>query len=342
MLWRGGVLRIVLVAALTASIAILVSRLGLTGRSMLALLGAPAFLIFSVSRRPLYFGAAVGAMAAAGVLYSGGYGTMIHRERTFFGVYRIIIDPTGRYRALYHGTTLHGSQSLDRTQSLEPLTYYHRTGPIGQFMGGFSNLHSKGHVGVIGLGTGSLAAYAMADQQWTFYEIDPAVARISANPRYFTYLMNASARSRIVLGDARLSLRNSSPHDYDLLVLDAFSSDAIPVHLLTREALEVYLGVLAEHGVIAFHISNRHLNLQPVLGRLADAKHLTALVRTDSATAETTKSGKLSSVWLLMARSRDDLLIPGADPRWVAPTTQAKGSLWTDDFSNIWSVFRSR
>jgi spermidine synthase len=338
--WRSGVIRVALVGTCAASIAILAPRFALTSQGLLASLGVPALLSFSLSRRPVYFGAAVGAIAGAAGLYTAGYGTVIHRERTFFGVYRVILDPDGRYRSLYHGTTLHGRQSLDPSRSMEPLTYYHRTGPIGQLLTAFADRHPTGRVGAVGLGTGSLAPYATAGQHWTFYEIDPAVVRISEDPRYFTYLPNAPAGTCIVLGDARLSLTAAAPHAYDLLILDAFSSDAIPVHLLTREALGVYRNALAPNGVIAFHISNRHLDLQPVLANLAQDEHMAALIRSDAVTEESHRGGNTSSVWLVMAQAREDLSTLLADSRWVPPRREAASALWTDDFSNIWTVFR--
>jgi spermidine synthase len=252
-----------------------------------------------------------------------------------------VVTEAEGYRAMYHGTTLHGRQSLNPSRSMEPLTYYHRTGPIGEFLSAFGNGHPNGRVGVVGLGTGSLVAYASAHQQWTFYEIDPAVVRISFDSHYFTFLANATIRPTIVLGDARLSLLNAIPHGYDLLILDAFSSDSIPVHLMTREALAIYIGALAEHGVVAFHISNRHLDLGPLLGSLAEAERLTAMVRTDTVgLEESTQTGKMSSVWLMMARFPEDLLTLSADTRWATPRAGAKNSVWTDDFSNIWTAVR--
>jgi spermidine synthase len=246
----------------------------------------------------------------------------------------------GRYHALYHGTTLHGRQSLDPQRALDPLAYYHRSGPIGQIISTFSPRLTRGHVGVVGLGTGALAAYAEPGQQWTFFEIDPAVARIASNPHYFTYLQRAAVPPQIVLGDARLSLSRVAPHSFDVLILDAFSSDAIPVHLLTREAMAIYERALAEDGLLAFHISNRHLDLEPVLGTLAAAEHFSALVRIDPITREHAVEGKAASVWLVMSRSAEALRPLMADPRWVTAHQGTNASLWTDDYSNIWSVFR--
>jgi spermidine synthase len=340
-LWRGGVVRVALVAAWTVAIVVVATRFELSEGTVFALLAPAALLILGLSRTPRYFGAALAAMSAAGLLYTGGSDTVIHRERTFFGVYRVVTE-AGGYRTLYHGTTLHGRQSLNPGRSMEPLTYYHRTGPIGEFLEGFAVARPNGRVGVIGLGIGSLVTYASVNQQWTFYEIDPAVARIASDPHYFTFLTNAAIRPAIVLGDARLSLRDAVPHGYDLLVLDAFSSDAIPVHLMTREALAIYLGVLAEHGALAFHISNRHLDLEPVLGSLAHADHLTAILRSDRGPDVSTQMGKNASLWLMMARSPEDLLTLSTDRRWVTARTGANAGVWTDDFSNIWAALKKR
>lgn len=156
--WSAGALRVAAVGALTAAIMLLVPRAGWSDRIMYALLGVPVLLSFGVSRRPLYFGPAVGAMLAAGALYSGYYGKLIYTERTFFGVYRVSVEADGRYHALFHGTTLHGRQSLNPARSSEALTYFHRSGPIGQVLDAFVGHRPDGRVGVIGLGTGSLAA----------------------------------------------------------------------------------------------------------------------------------------------------------------------------------------
>jgi spermidine synthase len=339
-LWRGGVMRIALVAAVTTLIAILDSRIGLSPSTTLLLLNVPALLAFSTVRQARYFGAAAGVIAAIGIMHTASYGSVIHSERTFFGVHHVVSDVNGRYHALYHGTTLHGRQSVDPRRALDPLAYYHRSGPIGEVIGMFTHHVATARVGVVGLGTGALAAYAEPGQQWTFFEIDPAVVRIAQDPHYFTYLQRAAVAPRIVLGDARVSLSRVPPHSFDLLILDAFSSDAVPVHLLTREALTVYGNALTDGGLLAFHISNRHLDLEPVLSTLANAAQFAALVRSDQVRNDSTADGKASSVWLVMSRSADSLQPLTRDPWWVAPRQGTRSSLWTDDYSNIWSVFK--
>ena len=265
---------------------------------------------------------------------------MLHAERTFFGVYRVTQDRKGEYRALAHGTTLHGMQALHGPEKGEPLTYFHRNGPFGQAFAGLSQAQQPRHVAVIGLGVGTLAAYAQPGQRWTFYEIDAAVERIARNPQYFDFLERCGERCRVVIGDARLSLaRGAEP--YEVMVLDAFSSDSIPMHLLTSEALALYLKGLQPRGVILFHISNRHLTLAPIVGRLAKQHNLVALVNTDQHAPGWPRS-RAPSIWVAMARERADLGAIAADARWRPVDVPATTPLWTDDFSNILSAIRLR
>ena len=216
---------------------------------------------------------------------------------------------------------------------MEPLSYYHRTGPIGELLTRFAVGRPNGRVGVIGLGIGSLVTYASVDQRWTFYEIDPAIVRIASDPQYFTFLTNAAIRPTIVLGDARLSLRNAVARGYDLVIVDAFSSDAIPVHLMTREAVAIYMGVLAEHGVLAFHISNRHLNLEPCSAALLKREHMTAILRVDAGPDESCGQAE----FVHMADDGASLKIPDAQRRQGLgkARTGAKDSVWTGDFQHL-------
>ncbi len=240
-----------------------------------------------------------------------------------------------------HGTTLHGAESLNPSRRCEPLVYYHRTGPLGQVFGVFPKNLDHAHVAVIGLGTGSAAGYGRSGQHWTFYEIDPAVERIAKDPRHFTFLKDCWAHVNVILGDARLSLTNAPDHSYDLIVLDAFSSDAIPTHLLTKEALRLYLAKLSEDGVMVFHISNRYLDLKPILGNLANDMNLVCLVQDDMELSEAEKKAKKApSTWAIMARQSLDLNPLSADRRWKVSSSTPGARLWTDDFSNIVSVFK--
>jgi hypothetical protein len=337
---RRGRLEIVaplVVGGLTFAIAAAIRSWGAREPMILAGLLFPAVLSHSQSRRPIAFAACIGLMLLAGPADPNVSGSLIHAERTFFGVYRIRVDADGRYRRLFHGTTLHGMQASDPAHRDEPLTYYHRRGPFGQLIAANPRLAVTPEVAVVGLGVGALASYASSGQRWTFYEIDPAVERLS-RAGYFTFLRDCADRCQVVIGDARLSLAAARPEAYGLIVLDAFSSDAIPMHLMTAEAVSLYLSRLAPGGLLAFHVSNRHLTLGPILGRLASTERLQAREQMQGVTASEADLGHAASDWVVMARNTDELGGLAADARWVVPIVSAKTPLWTDDFSNILSV----
>ena len=314
-----------------AAVLMIAGPKGALGTYTLALgVGVIGALYMACARHPARLAAAIALIFVAGSIWGPSQTHVLHAERTFFGVLRVRTDDTSKYHRLIHGTTLHGEQALDPAQSGEPRTYYHRAGPIGQVIQALSQKLAGGAIGVVGLGAGSLAAYSQPGQTWTFHEIDPAVERIARSPQYFRYLSDCGDRCRVSLGDARLSLARTSTQ-YDLLIVDAFSSDAIPVHLLTREALQLYLRRLKSDGTLAFHISNRNVNLKPVLGALANDSGLTALVRLD--TDDDPAAGHGKSEWLVMARDPSTLRALIADRRWQQPPSG--GAVWTDDYSNI-------
>jgi hypothetical protein len=326
------------VGVLATAIVVWANTSGPSARLYLGLMTVPALIAFRLSRRPASFAAALSLMLLVGQFANDRFGTVQHAERTFFGVYRVRVDPVGGYRFLMHGTTLHGVQRLDPARRYEPVAYYHRSGPVGQALQELPAA-ARERVAVVGLGTGGLATYARPGQQWVFYEIDPAVERIARDSRYFTYLENCGQACRVVLGDARLSIAQEAGQAFDLLVIDAFSSDAIPMHLMTTEAFGLYLSRLKPDGAIVFHISNRHLELAPVLTRLAAAHGLVALRRGDPPTKVVT-DGRIPSEWMVMARTGDQLGPLAHDPKWQTPAVSASTPLWTDDFSNILSVLR--
>jgi spermidine synthase len=236
---------------------------------------------------------------------------------------------------------VHGEQSSRPERRREPLSYYQRPGPIGQVMQALAPRLNGAHIGVVGLGAGSMAAYAEPGQRWTFYEIDPAVARIARDPKAFTYLADCGAACDVILGDARLSLARSPGVNYSLLVLDAFSSDGIPVHLVTTEALDLYLERLTPDGVIAFHISNRHLDLKPILAAGAARRGLVALVQRHAATQSAAEEGRYGSEWLLMARTHAAFGPIASDARWHAPRALRGTRVWTDDYSDVLAVLKT-
>jgi hypothetical protein len=302
-------------------------------------LGGVVCLSFAKYRMRFVLG--LSALLISSMLYTGPYGRTLETTRSFFGIHRVMLDKNENYHLLLHGSTVHGMQSVLPARRLEPLSYYSATGPIGQIF----TLQAKDNrtlpVGIVGLGTGSLACYGKAGQQFVFYEIDAAVERIARDPRYFTFLNDCPARTSVILGDARISLRRAADHYYGVIVLDAFSSDAIPIHLLTKEAIELYLSKLAAGGLLVFHISNRHLDLAPVLGDLGYELRLFSLIGSDLEISEDEqRNGKEPSRWVIMARQKKDLAPLMADARWQLIKTRSFAEPWTDAFSNIVQVLR--
>jgi hypothetical protein len=307
-----------------------------TPQRTMACIGLPAIACFFAVDRPIRFGLALGALfLATGATHISTDGIVVLSERSFFGVHRVTEFDHGRYVRLTHGNTIHGEQDRDHPHT--PLTYYYPNGPIGEAFTTFSGPKMKENVALVGLGVGSLSAYGEAGQYMDFFEIDPVVRSIATDPRYFTFIRDSKAVVRIIMGDARVSLTQAPDHRYGMIVLDAFSSDAIPVHLLTEEAFRMYLDKLAPHGILCVHISNRYLDLSIVVGAIARDLGLQTDDVDDGATDEEKALGKTPSKWVFVVRNAGDLagLDQLGNPIVVNPSTPA----WTDDFSNVLSVF---
>ncbi len=313
---------------------------GPQGISLAIAFGLPPVLCLALSRRPLRFALAVLAimLATTWSLQSSIPTPLV--ARSFFGIHRVELFPGHEYiHFLRHGTTMHGVQSLNPNQRRIPLLYYTRSGPLGQVIAALPD-ELKRHVAAVGLGAGTAACYGQPGQQWTFYEIDPEVERIARDPRYFTYLQDCPAQVNVVLGDARLSLQAAPDGQYGLMILDAYSSDTIPLHLVTREALALYLRKLSPSGVLAFHITNRHVDLEPVLASLARDAHLFALYQRDPVTLEESQStGKVESRWVVMTRDPLQFSALERDQRWQPPREQEGVGVWTDDYASLFRVF---
>ena len=308
----------------------------LPGRSFA--FGLAAGIALNFVRRPLRFGLTVGAIVLGATVAIGTDKRELHQERSFFGVYRVTATEDGDFHELVHGTTTHGAQDRSPGRARTPLTYFHSSGPVGQLLANLAPAITA-RVAVIGLGTGSMACHSERGERWTFYEIDPTVERIARDPRLFTYMRDCAGELDVVLGDARLSLSNAPPNRFGLIVADAFSSDAIPVHLLTREALALYRSRLRAHGILAFHVTNRFLALEPVLGNLAREAGLACMGREDSTAGDGSVRGKLASHWVVMAERRSDLPPLWLDPRWHACRRSPGSAVWADDFSNLVGAF---
>ena len=310
-------------------------------RAPVWIFGVYAIAVLCFQRHPIRFALGIAAIFIGAALGRGTDQTLLFKGRSFFGVYRVTKLP--KHRALQNGTTTHGGQSIYPEFATEPLTYYHRDGPLGQSFASLMRKNPDRRVAIVGLGTGTIACYGRSNETWTFYEIDPLIERIAFNPKYFTYLRDCPPAKRIVLGDARLSMQQAPDSSYDFIILDAFSSDAIPVHLMTREALQLYLRNLAPGGSIAFHISNRYLNLEPVLVELARDAKIAGIVGADtSITASQRASYKMDSRWVVLSRKATDHAELAVKPGWHVLPPKSTVGLWTDDFSNVLSVFRWR
>lgn len=337
--------------AMAISLAALIAAMTRTGlrpgRELVVLIFAvPAVWCLSFGKRPLRFAAGLAALLAAGALYSGPFQSVIHTERDFFGVSRVSNDSAHGFRYLFHGGTAHGLQSLDPARASEIFGYYTRSGPAGSILAAAQTKSAsrliptgpdpKFHWAVVGLGAGAMACYLQPGGSLTYYEIDPVVKRIASNPEYFSYVSGCAPAAPIVLGDARLKLHDAPDGSYDLIVLDAFSGDMIPMHLMTREALGLYLRKLAPGGMIAFHISNLYLDLAPTLGALAHDSGLVCMAGNDSGVSQAQiDAGRFPSQWVVMARAQADLGELAADPRWKPATFPPSRQVWTDDYSNL-------
>ncbi len=338
--------------------------------------GLPLIVAYFFVERPLRFALGLGAIFLAGSFDDGAQGRVLRLERNFLGVVKITESPDGQLTRMVHGNTVHGQQrntprpkyiaafvqTLGATSPLNelsivaaadgrwddrrrPLTYYYPTGPAGvAFRFLVDGWTGPRRIGAVGLGSGALASYARPNQDWTFFELDAAVERLARDDRYFTFLRDHQAKSlNVVIGDARLRLADEPDATFDLLVLDAFSSDAIPVHLLTAEAFALYERKLAPGGVILMHLSNRYLDLPPVVARIAESMSPPLIVRRndDLGTSEReTEDGKTGSIWVLIARREQDFGPLSKPIRGFVRFAPAEGRPWTDDRANVLGAFK--
>jgi SAM-dependent methyltransferase len=302
-------------------------------------LGVVGLVVFTQARRPTRFAMMIAAMLLASAVTQRAYTTVLDSERTFFGTYRVSLDDGGKFYALYSGTTVHGLQAVDRSTRDEPQVYYHRSGPFGQAFERLPGLRDASDIGVVGLGVGSLGAYARPLQRWVFFEIDPAVERIARDRRYFHFLESCGSRCEVVLGDARLSLARFDRR-FDVIVLDAFSSDSIPMHLLTREALNIYLQHLKPDGLLIFHVSNRYLRLGPAVARLVQERGLASVEQEQVVDAADARNGRSGSDWVVASADAEAIGLLASDQRWKPMPSPEQTRVWTDDYSNIVAVLK--
>lgn len=293
-------------------------------------LGLPRYC----QHRPVRFAYAVLVFFfALPFLDSSPHSHTIYSERSFFGISAVKEQDTPPTRVLVHGTTLHGLQSLDEKYRLHLASYYVHIRDIYNKLP--DDVRHKPSA-IAGLGAGTLACLGQEQQEFDFYEIDAAVQRIAENPKYFTYLSDCPTKKTVHLQDARLGIEAAEDGRYGSIFMDAYSSDALPMHLMTREALASYLKKLAPHGIIAFHISNRYLELNSILANLAADAGLFGIERT----ARPTEANAVPAEWVVMARSKEDLAMTDYIKAGWKELTPNHRRPWTDDYSNILEALR--
>lgn len=331
--WLGPV-SVQVPAMVAAGLAVLsafvhdIPGLAANGKTSFFVLSVLALVALYIARNSRLCGAlAAGALWMIGVQSQPTTGG--HSERGFFGV--VHVRERADYLTMVHGTTLHGAQHLG-DDAFRPGTYYAPGTPMGQVFAAFTQ---PGEVGVIGLGVGSVACYAWPGQGYTFFEIDPIVARIASDPAWFTYLSECTPDARVVLGDGRLTLAAEPEGKFDILLVDAFSSDSIPVHLMTREAVALYLSRIKADGVVLLHVSSRYLALETVVARIAG--ELGAPGQRQFHVLPSTGASALreqSSVVVVLAHNEAALAQLTEEMGWTELQSDG-GRSWTDDYSNV-------
>ena len=336
---RRGRLADVVIALLvllgTLVLLVVISRVAADAKPALAAaLGVLAIASFVLVRRPVRFGLVMGGLVMLPLLVGQ---PAVFVERGFFGVNRV--EDQDGIRLLIHGTTNHGAQFTDPARAGEPLTYYHRTGPLGRTLDAYLAAHTGPvRIGVIGLGAGAIAAYGRPGDSITFFEIDPAVIRIASDPALFTYLSSSRATIRLVQGDGRITLAAEADASFDVLVLDAFNGDAPPAHLLTVEAVDLYASKLAPGGILLVNASNRFIDVPAVIEAGLAARGLPVAVPVDPDAGSPPAPEKEVSAWV--ASARDPAVLAAVMGGLATTPPQPAQHPWTDDFSDLFSVIR--
>lgn len=284
---------------------------------------------------------ALGLCAMLVLLHGRSDSNTIVEARSFFGAYRVYKSADANFVILSHGTTIHGAQSATQPRP-SPLTYYVTEGPLGQAIGAMRMSRNSLRYGVVGMGAGASACHSRPSDLWTFFEIDPLVVHLAKEQGSFRFLKECTPSARIVVGDARLSLSREANAGFDVIIMDAFSSDSIPTHLMTREALSLLRTKLAPGGVILFNISNRYLKLEPVVANTARAAGLLGISQVYLASEAQQKNLVTSSQWIALSDSASALERIAETGHWHALQPDVKSSVWTDDYSSLLGVLAIR
>ncbi|MFZ4122885.1 MAG: spermidine synthase, partial [Caulobacterales bacterium] len=338
-------LRLAVVATLVAGALVAVPRLmGMPIMPAFVFIGMGLMLaaMVCVQRHPFALALCALAVMGSGKVFANA--DNIYAARGFYGVMDVVDTTDGAYRLFTHGTTVHGVQSLDPARAHEPGGYYGPLTPIGQTFRVLTDAGRLDDVVVLGLGVGAMSCYATPQQNWTFYEIDPMVVDVAMNPELFTLVSGCAPQAQLLVGDGRLLLQEEPAGSVDLLLVDAFSSDAVPTHLLTREAMSLYLSRLSETGVAMIHISNRNLALSDIVGRTARAAGAVMIQRQFTNPVQEggpDRWANLTSHAILIARSDAALAPLMATGQWslMSPSDRP---VWTDDYTNILEPLMTR
>ena len=350
-LWSGGPARRITAWAIALMLVISLAghgAFGIPGSREMALIAAGLIFLVglvAIGNRPLFAGAVAALMLSMGgwekVALSAKPGTM---SRSYFGVYTVTSRNEGRVRLLLNGTTVHGIQLIGSSErERQPTSYYAPPSGVGQALAAVPDLFGdEARIGIVGLGSGTLACYARPDQTWAFYEVDPAVVQIARDPSRFTFLSRCLPRVPVAIGDARLTLAAEPAASKELLVIDAFSSDSIPMHLLTLEAFRTYRDKLSRNALLLVHISNRHLDLKPVVAA-ATREGWTARLRHYRPSPEQIAQQHSSSMWVAMSPSPATIAsLEAANPgSWQKLEGRSGFRPWTDDYASILPVLRA-
>lgn len=348
-----AVSRLDLLLPLALAVAMLLAGQGMAGLASriasfwwsASLVVLAALSVLSFSERPVRYALGIAAVlvnvAALGQAERYREGQQVDSVfRSFFGVYQVRYNEKADMNVLIHGTTVHGAQLRQPALSSQPILYYGQGGPFGGLFQALADRLHGGRVAVVGLGVGGLTCYGTKRSAWTFYEIDPLVERIARDTRYFSYLRDCPPAVQVVIGDARLSLRAAPDHYYNLIVVDAFSSDAIPTHLLTSEAIAGYLAKLTPDGVLAIHISNRYMDLEPTVGTLAGHAGLVGRINRPRTAGLASGLPSTPAQLAVLGRSERSLGPLATDPGWRPLSWRPGDRVWSDRYVNVLASFR--
>ena len=330
----------VLAAVLLAAFLVPGFRIGtVAGWVLVIVMTYAAAAAFAMRTRPIRFALAIAVLFFAGGLASSAGIDVVEQRRTFFGIHKVVRNASENLFQLYNGMTLHGTQFSAADRLRVPTDYYYPGGPLGQVFAALKDADAGRRVAVIGLGAGATACYRRPGGDWVFFEIDSHVEALARDTRYFHFLDQCGGDTSVVLGDARLrlaedrwGLAEKGRGPFDMIILDAFGSDAVPAHLLTLEAMALYKSRLAPGGLMLFHLSNRHMVLEPVAAALLQSADMAGLAQTH--VPDPPRTGTRASLWVIGAETLGPLAAFSGDARWrrlVAPTKRP----WTDDYWNF-------